>query len=91
MSGPTRFIASFGHTLRTSDPNAARALLPDLTKVPTQFASTLRALHAIADGSRDLAWTEDPALEATLAVELALLLESLSPADPTSPPPPDLP
>jgi tetratricopeptide (TPR) repeat protein len=91
MDHPTRVIVSFREALRTSDPAAVRALLLEVTRLPEWFAPAANVLHAIAEGSRDPAVTEDPALEATLAVELALLLESLPPADPTSPPPPALP
>ena len=80
MDGPTQLIVSFGQALRTSGPAAARALLPDLTQVPAQFAPALRALQAIAAGSRDPALADGPTLFTTNAVELALLLASLPPA-----------
>jgi tetratricopeptide (TPR) repeat protein len=78
----TRFIVVFGQTLRASGPDDARALLPDLADVSDEFAPTLRALQAIAAGSRDAALADDPAHHPTGAVELALLLESLPAAAP---------
>jgi tetratricopeptide (TPR) repeat protein len=89
MNGATRLIAAFGHALRDSGPDAARALLPDPSTVPDQFAPTLCALQNIAAGSRDPALANDPAHAPLSAVEVALLLESLPPAAPTSAPPPD--
>jgi tetratricopeptide (TPR) repeat protein len=80
MNDATRFIALFGQAFRGSGPDAARALLDRLTQVPDWFVPTLRALHAIAAGSRDSAPADDPAHAPMAAVELALLLESLPPA-----------
>jgi tetratricopeptide (TPR) repeat protein len=75
----TRVLVSFGDTLRASGPNAARATLPDLTNLSAQFAPAVRALHVMAAGSRDRSLAEDPAHHPTVAVELAILLESLPP------------
>jgi tetratricopeptide (TPR) repeat protein len=80
VDSPTQFIASFGQTLRTSGPDAARALLARLTQVPEQFVPALRALKAFAAGSRDPALADDPAIDPIFAAELALLVESLPPA-----------
>jgi hypothetical protein len=80
MHDVTRFIVDFGEALRESGLTAARALLPDPAKVHERFAPTFRALQAIADGSRDPTLADDPVHHATVAVELALLLESLPPA-----------
>jgi tetratricopeptide (TPR) repeat protein len=93
MDSPTRFIAAFGQTLHGSGPDAARALLERIGTFPDEFAPTLRALYAIAAGSRDRTLADDPAHYPMGAVELALLLESLPPAaatEPAVPPPPPL-
>ncbi len=62
MYDSTRFIDAFGRTLRTSGPDAARALLARLAEVHDWFAPTIRALQAIAAGSRDPALADDPTL-----------------------------
>jgi tetratricopeptide (TPR) repeat protein len=80
----TQLVASFGHTLRVSGPKAALTLLPDITEVPAQLGPIIRALRAIATGSRDYSLADDPAHTPTVVVELALLLESLLPADAAS-------
>lgn len=77
-----QLISSFGRALRTSGPDAARTLLDDLPPAPDEFAPTLRALHAIAAGSRDVALADDPAHHPIVAVELALLFKSLPPRAP---------
>jgi hypothetical protein len=76
--GPTRVVARFGETLRTSGADSARALLPEATEVSDELAPILRALQAILAGSRDPTLADDPSLDPADAVELALLLESLS-------------
>jgi tetratricopeptide (TPR) repeat protein len=77
MTGPNRLIVAFGQTLRTAGPDAARTLLPDPTRVPDNLVPAIRALQAIAAGSRDPALADEPTLFPMHAVELALLLESL--------------
>ncbi len=81
MEGATRFIAAFGQTLRSAGAGAASALLGQLTQVPDEFAPIALALQSIATGNRDPVVATAPTLHPRLAVELALLLESLPPAD----------
>ncbi|MFO0758973.1 MAG: CHAT domain-containing protein [Byssovorax sp.] len=75
---PTRFIAAWGKFLMELGPTAARAILPDVSQVHDQFVPALRALQSILDGVRDPTLADDPALHPQLAVELTLLLESLT-------------
>ncbi len=81
-SSPNQMIAAFGETLLTSGPEAAQELLSEFTEISDEHASSVSALRAIFAGSRDPALAADPSIHPTHAVELALLLESLPPADP---------
>lgn len=76
-----RLVLLVNEALRAGITSEARAMLADFTSrsdLPSPLLPMLAALTAILDGDRNPALADDPALHYTDAVELQLLLESLT-------------
>ena len=77
-----RLIAAAGQALRAANPEQARGLVPPPEQFGAAFLPARDALLAILDGARDPALARDPRLDYDDAVELTLLLESLTAREP---------
>lgn len=74
-----RVVLEMTERLRTGGPDAAVSFLQDLVSGPdlTKLHPFIRALEAIASGSRDRSLADGPGLDYTRAAEILFLIESL--------------
>jgi tetratricopeptide (TPR) repeat protein len=77
-----RLILTVGQALQQRGAPAARCLIPPTERFDNSTLPVRDALLAIIDGARDAAFAQDPRFHCHDAVELTLLIESLSSSPP---------